>query len=148
MTGTFRVGITADFKTTAKGLLEPVLAESDYAGAFTETLARFRRRTMLVVLTDLVEEAVNEWLENHPRFRFYFTPTGSSWINMVERLFSKLTTERIRRGVFKSVDNLEAAIVEWINVHNTDPRPFKWTKSAQEIIRKVEKYRRTYDALH
>lgn len=126
------------------------------AAEFIEFLDEMDRQTpaekdLYVILDNYIThktKEVNEWLEAHPRFKFFFTPTGSSWINMVERLFSKLTTERIRRGVFKSLEELEAAIVGWINDHNDDPLPFKWTKSAKEIVRKVKKYRRTYAALH
>jgi transposase len=126
------------------------------AAEFIDFLEEIDRQTpddkeLCVILDNYIThktKAVNDWLEDHPRFKFFFTPTGSSWINMVERLFSKLTTERIRRGVFRSVENLEDAIVAWVNEHNADPRPFKWTKSAKEIVRKVEKYRRTYAALH
>lgn len=93
-------------------------------------------------------EQVKAWLGRHPRFKFHFTPTGSSWINLVERLFGKLTDERVRRGVFKSLPALEQALHEWVDNYNLDPRPFKWTKKANEIIRKVAKYRRIYDTLH
>lgn len=91
---------------------------------------------------------VNAWLENHPRFTLHFTPTSSSWINVVERLFGKLTSDRIRRGAFRSVDELKRAIEEWIRTHNENPIPFQWTAKAKDIVRKVNKYRRTYSALH
>lgn len=91
---------------------------------------------------------VDAWLAEHPRVTLHFTPTGSSWINMVERVFGRVTEEQIRRGAFKSVEQLEAAIQAWLDEHNENPQPFKWVKTADEIIRKVEKYRRTYAALH
>ena len=91
---------------------------------------------------------VQAWLAKHPRFVLHFTPTGSSWINMVERLFGKLTEERIRRGAFRSVPQLEKAIKEWLAAHNKDPRPFHWTAKAADIIRKVRKYRAIYRTLH
>jgi len=91
---------------------------------------------------------VKEWLANHPRFVLHFTPTGSSWINMVERLFGKLTEERIRRGVFKSVPELNKAITDWLDAHNENPKPFRWTAKAADIIRKVGKYQRIYRTLH
>lgn len=91
---------------------------------------------------------VQAWLSKHPRFILHFTPTGSSWINMVERLFGKLTEERIRRGAFKSVPQLEKAIKEWLDAHNEDPKPFRWTAKAADIIRKVRKYRAIYRTLH
>lgn len=93
-------------------------------------------------------EAVNAWLQKHPRFVVHFTPTSSSWMNMVERIFGKITAERIRRGAFKSVPELNRAIQAWFDEHNADPRPFVWTAKAKDIIRKVRKYRETYRTLH
>jgi transposase len=81
--------------------------------------------------------AVQEWLSKHPRFVMHFTPTSASWLNMVERFFRDITTERIRRGVFTSVPELTAAIDEYIAHHNTKPKPFIWTKSARDILQKV-----------
>ena len=81
--------------------------------------------------------AVQEWLARHPRFNMHFTPTSASWLNMVERFFRDLTTERLRRGVFTSVPELVAAINEYVAHHNTDPKPFIWTKSARDILQKV-----------
>jgi transposase len=81
--------------------------------------------------------AVQKWPAKHPRFHLHFTPTSASWLNMVERSFRDLTTERLRRGVFTSVPELIAAIDEYIAHHNTDPKPFIWTKSARDILQKV-----------
>jgi hypothetical protein len=67
----------------------------------------------------------------------HFTPTSASWLNMVERFFRDITTERLRRGVFTSVPELEAAINEYVAHHNTNPKPFIWTKSARDILQKV-----------
>ena len=80
------------------------------------------------------------WLERHPRFRMHFTPTGSSWINQVERWFGFLTDQLIRRGVHKSVQALEADIRGWIETWNENPRPFTWTKTAEEILDSLAKY--------
>jgi len=80
---------------------------------------------------------VQEWLAKHPRFHMHFTPTSASWLNMVERFFRDITTERIRRGVFTSVPELIAAIDEYVAQHNTKPKPFIWTKSARDILAKV-----------
>jgi len=80
---------------------------------------------------------VIEWLAKHPRFHVHFTPTSASWLNMVERFFRDITTERLRRGVFTSVPELIAAIDEYIAHHNTRPKPFIWTKSARDILQKV-----------
>ena len=81
--------------------------------------------------------AVQEWLAKHPRFVMHFTPTSASWLNMVERFFRDITTERLRRGVFTCVPELVAAIDEYIVHHNTNPKPFIWTKSARDILQKV-----------
>ena len=80
---------------------------------------------------------VQAWLGKHPRFNMHFTPTSASWLNMVERFFRDITTERLRRGVFTSVPELIGAIDEYIAHHNTKPKPFIWTKSARNILQKV-----------
>ena len=80
---------------------------------------------------------VQEWLAKHPRFNMHFTPTSASWLNMVERFFRDITTERLRRGVFTSVPELISAIDDYIAHHNTQPKPFIWTKSARDIPQKV-----------
>jgi len=80
---------------------------------------------------------VQAWLAKHPRFHMHFTPTSASWLNMVERFFRDITTERLRRGVFTSVPELIGAIDEYIAHHNTQPKPFIWTKSARDILQKV-----------
>ena len=84
---------------------------------------------------------VKTWLQKHPRFHMHFTPTSSSWLNMVERFFRDITDKRIRRGVFKSVPELKAAINEYIAVHNTKPKPFIWTAKASDILAKVTRAR-------
>jgi len=81
--------------------------------------------------------AVQAWLEKHPRFIMHFTPTSASWLNMVERFFRDITTERLRRGVFTSVPELVTAIDEYIAHYNINPKPFIWTKSARDILQKV-----------
>ena len=81
------------------------------------------------------------WLAKHPRFHMHFTPTSSSWLNMVERFFRDITDKRIRRGVFKSVADLKAAIAEYIAVHNAKPKPFIWTAKASDILAKVTRAR-------
>ena len=80
---------------------------------------------------------VKEWLAKHPRIHVHFTPTSASWLNMVERFFRDITTERLRNGVFRSVPELTAAIKEYIAVHNKNPKPFIWTAKAKDILAKV-----------
>jgi transposase len=82
---------------------------------------------------------VKGWLSAHPRFHLHFTPTSASWINMVERFFSELTTKRIRRGIFRTVAELEEAITDYLAAHNDNPRIFVWVKDADTILSKVEK---------
>jgi transposase len=83
---------------------------------------------------------IQAWLARHPRFRLHFTPTGSSWINQVERWLGYLTDKLIRRGVHKSVQALEAGIRAWIDTWNQNPRPFLWTKTAEQILDSLAKY--------
>jgi transposase len=82
---------------------------------------------------------VREWLDRHPRWVFHFTPTSGSWLNAVENFFSVLTRRRIRRGVFRSIVNLQAAINRYLEDHNAHPRPFVWTKPAKDILTKIER---------
>ena len=84
---------------------------------------------------------VMAWLAKHPRFHLHFTPTSSSWLNLVERWFRELTTKRLKRGSFASVPELIAAIEDYIAHHNADPKPFIWTKTADQIIEKVKRGR-------
>ncbi|MEV0811525.1 IS630 family transposase [Micromonospora sp. NPDC050200] len=84
--------------------------------------------------------AVKTWLARHPRFHMHFTPTGSSWINQVERWFGFLTDQMIRRGVHKSVAALEKDIRAWIKDWNDNPKPFVWTKTAEEILDSLARY--------
>ena len=81
------------------------------------------------------------WLDKHPRFHLHFIPTSSSWLNMVERWFRELTEKAIRRGVFKSVPDLIAAIEAYLQANNNDPKPFVWTATAEEILEKVSRGR-------
>jgi transposase len=84
--------------------------------------------------------AIQGWLAGHPRFHVHFTPTGSSWINQVERWFGYLTDQKIRRGVHKSVQALEADIRQWIEHWNENPKPFAWVKTADEILNSLAEY--------
>jgi transposase len=91
---------------------------------------------------------VQSWVRRHPRFHLHFIPTSSSWVNMVERWFREITDKRIRRGVFRSVPELIAAIEEYMNNHNQNPRVFVWTASVESIMDKIAKCKEALDALH
>ena len=84
--------------------------------------------------------AIKTWLLAHPRFHLHFTPTGSSWLNLVERWFAELTNKQIRRGVHKTVQALEKDIRAWIDAWNTEPKPYVWTKTADEILERLASY--------
>jgi len=86
-------------------------------------------------------ENVTKWLAKHPRFHLHFIPTSSSWANMVERWFGKLTDKAIRRGVFHSVPDLIAAIETYLEANNENPEPFVWTQTAEQILEKVRRGR-------
>ena len=83
---------------------------------------------------------IRKWFAKRPRFHVHFTPTYGSWINLVERWFAELTNKRIRRGVFRSVKELESAIREYIGVHNENPKPFVWTRTADQILDSIARY--------
>ena len=91
---------------------------------------------------------VKAWLEKHPRFKLHFTPTSSSWLNLIERWFDEITRKRIRRGVFRSVPELIAAIEEYIRCNNENPNPFVWTKRADAIIEKISHCKAIIETLH
>ena len=76
---------------------------------------------------------IHDWFAKRPRWHTHFTPTSSSWINQVERFFALLTEQQIKRGAHRSVKELEAAIAAYIDARNADPKPFRWTKTAEEI---------------
>jgi transposase len=91
---------------------------------------------------------VNAWLEKHPRFRLHFTPTSSSWLNLVERWFRELTNKAIRRGAFHSVPDLTNAIETYLKAHNNDPKPFIWTASIDSILEKVRRCKAVLETVH
>jgi transposase len=86
---------------------------------------------------------IQRWLQRHPRFTLHFTPTSSSWLNLVERLFAEITRQRIRRGTFDNVPQLQAAITDWIDHRNQNPKPFVWTAKPSTIIAKHRRARAT-----
>jgi transposase len=81
--------------------------------------------------------AVRDWLVQRPRCHLHFTPTASSWLNQVERFFALLTARQLQRGVHRSVEALEAAVLAYVERHNAEPRPFRWTRSADQILASV-----------
>jgi len=91
---------------------------------------------------------VKAWLGKHPRFHLHFTPTSSSWLNLVERWFAEITRKRIRRGVFRSVPELVAAIEDFIRVNNENPKPFVWTKKVDAILEKVAHCKAVFGTPH
>ena len=84
--------------------------------------------------------AIKRWLAAHPRFNLHFTPTSSSWMNLVERWFAELTTKLLKRGAHRSVPALNNDIRAWIATWNQNPRPFVWTKTADEILDSIARY--------
>jgi transposase len=84
--------------------------------------------------------AIHRWLVRHPRFHLHFTPTYGSWLNLVERWFAELTRKRIRRGVFRSVQELKAAINDYLDINNEAPKPFVWTKTADQILESIKRF--------
>ena len=93
-------------------------------------------------------ERVARWLKRHKRFHLHFIPTSSSWVNLIERWFREITDKRIRRGVFKSVPELIDAIIEFIETHNADPKPFVWSAPVDRILSKIAKCKEALGTLH
>ena len=92
---------------------------------------------------------IQRWLLKRPRFQLHFTPTSASWLNLVERWFALLTEQQLRRGVFHSTRNLETTIRKYIDTHNEEPKPFIWTKTADEILASVARFcQRTLETGH
>jgi transposase len=90
--------------------------------------------------------AIKRWLAAHPRFHLHFTPTGASWVNLVERFFAELTARKLRRGAHRSVKQLNADIEQWIDTWNENPKPYVWVKTADEILAKLAGYCNTINA--
>ena len=88
-----------------------------------------------------LEDKVKNWLKRNKRVTLHFIPTSSSWLNLVKRSFGLITEKQIRRGVFSSVSDLEKKILQFIEVHNENPKPFVWTKPADEIMAKINRAR-------
>jgi transposase len=84
--------------------------------------------------------AIRKWLTAHPRFVLHFTPTSSSWLNLVERWFAELTTKKLRRGAHRSVADLNRDIRAWMKTWNDDPKPYVWTTTADQILESITRY--------
>ena len=91
---------------------------------------------------------VRAWLQRHPRFVFHYTPTSASWLNAVEGFFAKLTKRRLKRGVFRSIVDLQAAINRFLDETNDNPRPFTWTADPDKIIAAVKRGHQVLDSIH
>jgi transposase len=119
---------------------------------FLQSIARKYPRREIHLICDNYgthkHPAVREWLAQHPRIQLHFTPTSASWLNLVERWFGLITEQAIRRGSFSSVRKLEQAILRWLQHWNENPRPFRWTKTARTIRRKIRDVQRTSETGH
>jgi transposase len=83
---------------------------------------------------------IRDWFAKRPRWHVHYTPTSASWINQVERFFALLTERALSRGVFRSVAELEDAIKAYIKANNADPKPFRWTKTADDILASIKRF--------
>jgi transposase len=110
-----------------------------------------RRRDIHLILDNYgthKHPTVQTWIVEHPRFHFHFTPTGASWLNLVERFFAEITRKRIRRGTFRSVPALVSAIRAYVREHNTHPSPFIWTATPAAILRKIKHCKQALETGH
>ncbi len=123
---------------------------------FIRFLNKINRETLAVPELHLIVDnyathkhpKVRAWLERHPRFYFHFTPTSASWLNAVEGFFAKLTRQRLKRGVFKGIVDLQAAINRFLTETNDDPKPFTWTADPDAIIEKVRRGKHALESIH
>jgi transposase len=110
-----------------------------------------RKLTLHLILDNYgthTHPTVQEWLTRHPRFELHFTPTSSSWLNLVERWFRDLTQKQIRRGAFQSVPDLKGAIREYLAETNRHPKPFIWTATVESILKKLRRCKAIFETLH
>jgi transposase len=145
-----RHGITSLFAAfnVADGTVISALHRRHRAAEFKKFLARIDAAVPADLDVHLICDnygthktpTITAWLDKHPRFHMHFTPTSSSWMNQVERWFGFLTDQMIRRGTHKSVQALEADIRSWVATWNDNPRPFVWTKTAEEIIESLGRF--------
>lgn len=113
-----------------------------------ETPARFDLHLIVDNYSTHKHPRVKSWLQRHPRFHLHFTPTSSSWLNMVERWFREITDKRIRRGTFQNVPELIAAIKDYMDHHNQKPQVFVWSAPVERILTKIAKCKQALDAVH
>jgi transposase len=121
------------------------------AGTMTHDYKRNGTTTLFAALNMLDGKVIGTCMPRHRHrefLRLHFTPTSASWLNMVERFFAEITRNRIRRGAFNSVAELQSAIVEYLENHNAAPKPFIWTKSAGEILEKVARAKQALESQH
>jgi transposase len=110
-----------------------------------------RRKAIHVIVDNYATHKhpkVREWLEQHPRWTFHFTPTSASWLNAVEGFFARLTGRRLKRGVFQSIDDLKAAIDRFIAETNAEPRPFVWTADPKLVLAAVKRGKQALESIH
>jgi transposase len=132
----------------ASGLVSSQLTPRHRATEFRRFLDRVDQQVPAELAVHVICEdssthktpAIRRWLAAHPRFQVHFTPTYGSWLNLVERWFAELTSKWLRRGSHRSVPELTASIQAWIDTWNDDPRPFVWTKTADQILDSIARY--------
>jgi transposase len=110
-----------------------------------------KKKTIHVIVDNYITHThpnVVKWIEKHPRFVFHFTPTSASWLNAVEGVFATLTKRRLKRGVFRSVEELKNAIHRFLDDYNANPKPFTWTKDPNKIIAAVKRGYQVLDSIH
>jgi len=120
---------------------------------FLDTIeAQVPKRTAIHAIVDNYathkHPKVREWLARHPRWTFHFTPTSTSWLNAVEGFFAKLTRRRLKRGVFRSVADLQAAINRFVAETNSDPKPFVWTADPKRVLAAVKRGKEKLESIH
>ena len=122
---------------------------ADFSIPSNATCPQNSRCTSSWTTTARKTQGIRRWLAKRPRFHLHFTPTSASWLNLVERWFAELTEKQIRRGIHRSTRELEHAIRGFIDHHNQHPKPFVWTKSADQILDSVARFcKRTLDSVH
>jgi hypothetical protein len=117
----------------------------------TPSSGKFPGKTVHAILDNYAAHkhpAVRRWLARHPRWTFHFTPTSASWLNAVEGFFAILTKRRLKRGVFRSVGDLQAAINRFLDDHNAHSKPFQWTADPDKIIAAVIRGHQALDSIH